>query len=228
MPALALLAHGAGSCPETALRLLGPAVPEGVEIRAVDARGTVEEVVARLAAQAHGREVALAGGISLGAHAAAIWSARGGVTRELLLVMPAWTGPPGDVSALTAATADDVRVLGIDRVLARVTDLVAGDDWVLDELRRGWRTYDDALLDTTLRAAASSPGPTPAELARITARTAVVALADDPLHPAAVAHRWAGSVPGAAIAVVGRHEPALDRGALGRAGRCLLDALEKP
>jgi pimeloyl-ACP methyl ester carboxylesterase len=221
--ALALLAHGAGSCPATALRLLGAAVPDGVDVQAVDARGTVDEVVDRLATQARGRDVALVAGISLGAHAAALWSSRGGLTRELLLALPAWTGPPGDVAAFTASTADDIEAFGIERVLARVTSLGA-DDWVVDELARGWRTYDDLLLATTLRAAASSPGPTSEELTRITAPTAVIALDDDPLHPLAVAQHWAITVPGAQLAVVGRHAPAGDRGALGRAARGLLDA----
>ena len=72
---IALLAHGAGSCPETALRLLGPAVPDGVEARAVDSRGTVDDVVACLDAAAAGHEVVLVGGVSLGAAAAALWSA---------------------------------------------------------------------------------------------------------------------------------------------------------
>ena len=225
MPALALLAHGAGSCPATALRLLGPAVPVGVEIRAIDARGTVDDVVARMETEARGRDVALVAGISLGAHAAALWSSRGGRTRELLLAMPAWTGAVGDVAALTAATADDIEAFGIERVLARVT-AVGGDDWVVDELGQGWRTYDDILLAATLRAAASSPGPTRDELARIAAPTVVVALDDDPLHPLAVARDWAAAVPGADLAVVGRHEPARDRGALGRAGRAVLDVRE--
>ncbi len=224
MPALALLAHGAGSCPETALRLLGPAIPDGVEAVGVDARGTVEDVVARLAARAQGREVALVAGISLGAHAAALWSARGGAAHQLLLVMPAWTGDAGDVASLTAATAYDVEAFGRERVLARVTTMADEDDWIIDELARGWRTYDDALLAATLRAAATSPGPTPGDLERITTRTAVVALGGDPLHPEQVARHWAGVVPGATLAVVGRHEPARDRGALGRAGRRLLDA----
>jgi pimeloyl-ACP methyl ester carboxylesterase len=226
VPALALLAHGAGSCPETALRLLAPAVPEGAEARAIDARGTVDDVVARLRRAARGRDVALAGGISLGAHAVALWAAHGGAPRELVLAMPAWTGVPEQVAALTAATAGDVETTGIERVLDRVSSVAADGDWVLDELRRGWRTYDDVLLAATLRAAASSPGPTPEELARITAPTAVIALADDPLHPVDVARLWARCIPDAGLAVVGRHDPALDRGALGRAGRHVLDPAE--
>ena len=120
--------------------------------------------------------------------------------------MPAWTGRPDDVAALTAATARDVEAFGIERVLAGITAVADPDDWVLDELARGWRTYDDGLLAATLRSAASSPGPTPESLARVTARTAVVALADDPLHPVDVARCWAAAVPGARFGVVGRHE----------------------
>ena len=227
MSRIALLAHGAGSCPETALRLLGPAVPDGVLPVAIDARGTVADVVARLDDAVRGHDVVLVGGVSLGAHAAALWSSATGSSSDLLLVMPAWSGEPDDVAALTAATADDVETFGIDRVLATITAL-ARDDWVLDELRRGWRTYDDVLLAATLRAAASSPGPTPEALSAITAPTAVVALDDDPLHPADVARSWAALVPGARLAVVGRHTPKDERGVLGRTGRRLLDAAVNP
>jgi pimeloyl-ACP methyl ester carboxylesterase len=221
--ALALLAHGAGSCPETAVRLLGPAVPAGVDVRAVDSRGTVDEVVAELARAAAGHEVALVGGISLGAHAAALWASRGGATVELVLAMPAWTGPPDEVAALTAASADDVGTIGVARLLARISSVADPDDWVLDELRRGWTRYDDDLLARTLRSAATSPGPTVRELGRIGARTVVVALDDDPLHPLEVARRWSAAIPGAGLAVVARDAPRTDRGALGRAARRLLD-----
>jgi pimeloyl-ACP methyl ester carboxylesterase len=224
VPTVALLAHGAGSCPETALRLLGPAVPAGVEAQTVDARGTVEEVVARIDDAARGRHVALVAGVSLGAHAAALWSAHGGRTGELLLVMPAWSGPPGTLAALTASAAHDVETLGIRGALAGVAAAAEAGDWILDELHRGWTTYDAARLATTLRAAASSAGPTPEALALITARTAVVALADDPLHPLRVARSWARGIPGARLAVVARRAPDEDRGALGVAGRRLLDA----
>jgi pimeloyl-ACP methyl ester carboxylesterase len=202
-------------------------VPDGVEAHAIDARGTVDDVVARLDQAARGHDVVLVGGVSLGAHAAALWSSATGAGSEVLLVMPAWSGGPDDVAALTAATADDVETFGIDRVLATITAL-AGDDWVLDELSRGWRTYDDVLLAATLRAAARSPGPTRKALAAITAPTAVVALDDDPLHPADVARSWAALVPGARLAVVGRHAPRHDRGVLGRTGRRLLDAAGTP
>ena len=50
---------------------------------------------------------------------------------------------------------------------------------MVDALHRGWAAYDDdEALAGALDAAASSPGPTLDDLARITAPTAVVALAD--------------------------------------------------
>jgi hypothetical protein len=45
----------------------------------------------------------------------------------------------------------------------------------------------------------------------------VVALADDPLHPAGIATDWAALLPRATLRTVGRHAPARDRGALGAA-----------
>jgi len=223
MAAVALLLHGAGSCPETARRLLGPAVPDGAQPVALQARGSVEDAVAALEAAASGRQVALVAGVSLGAHAAALWAARGGTADMLVLAMPAWTGGPGPVAALTASSAEEVRRRGRVALLAQVAAR-APHDWVVDELRRGWATYDDDALASALEVAASSTGPTLDELARVRSRTAVVALADDPLHPEGVARGWARAVPGARLAVVGRHEPAADRGALGRAGTALLAA----
>ena len=220
---IALLAHGAGSCPGSALRLLGPAVPHGVAVVAIDARGTMTDVVDRLRAAATGHDVVLAAGVSLGAHAVATWSALGGRAAELLLALPAWTGSPGDVAALTASSAADVRVRGRVGVLAGVAASAPGD-WVVDELRRCWAEQDDGELADALDAAATSAAPEPSDLARIRASTVVVALADDPLHPVSVARSWAEAIPGARLVVVARHEPGRDRGALGRAGRAVLDA----
>lgn len=225
MAPVALLAHGAGSAPVTVLRLLSPAVPTGVRTLALDARGSVDDVVARIAAAAEDEHVVLAAGVSLGAHAVALWAARGGRAGSLLLAMPAWSGPPAEVAALTAATADAVARRGADAVLAEVRATAAPEDWVVEELAAGWAAYDDDALAAALRAAAASPGPTPDELATIAAPTAVVALADDPLHPEALATAWAAAVPGARLAVVGRQAPTRDRGALGRAGRAVLDGL---
>ena len=56
----------------------------------------------------------------------------------------------------------------------------------------------------------------------------MVALADDPLHPEAVAHEWAAAIPEAALATVARHAPARDIGVLGLAGRGALEQLRRP
>lgn len=190
----------------------------------VDARGHVEDVVARLADHAAHAHVVLAAGVSLGAHAVALWAARGGRADSLVLAMPAWTGPAGPVAGLTAATAAEVRARGSAAVLAGLRAAAAGD-WVVDELARGWAEYDDDALAAALEAAAASPGPTLDELGGVDVPAAVVALADDPLHPAEVAAAWAAALPHAALTVVARGAPGPDRGALGRAARAALGRL---
>jgi hypothetical protein len=228
---LTLLLHGAGSCPETAYDLLSPVVAPGSRAETVDARGSVDAVATRLAdtvlgREQEGHEVVRVAGISLGAHAAALWAARSATDVELVLVMPAWTGEPGPVAAATLSAADEVERLGSRTVLARLrTDPSTAHDWVLDELERGWSGYDDSTLVTTLRAAGTSPGPTLDELRSIIAPAAVVGLADDPLHPEQVARDWASVLPLGRLTVVARTAPATDRGALGRAAAQVLTRL---
>lgn len=226
-PPVALLVHGSGSAPDAARRLLGAAAPGWVH-EAPYARGTLEDVVATIRSAvgrvgASGRTVDLVGGISLGAHAVAHWAAeQPGMAPDLVLAMPAWSGEPDGVAALTAASADEIERDGVGGILARL-QAVAGHDWVVDELVRSWSDADPQALAASLRAAAASAAPTLDELARIRARTVVVALADDPLHPAAVAQAWADAIPRARLVVVPRDAPGTDRGALGRAARAVLD-----
>jgi pimeloyl-ACP methyl ester carboxylesterase len=214
---VAVLLHGAGSCPQTARRLLATAAPPDAEVIAPTWRGTVDDALAALEHAVDGRRVALVGGISLGAHATALWAARTRSEVPLVLAMPAWTGAPDDVAAATLASADDVARRGSAAVLADLAaDPVTARDWVLDELARGWSTYDDDALATGLRLAARSAAPGVSDLARLAGPVAVVALADDPLHPEGVARRWAAAAPRARIMVVPRDAPSDDRGLLGR------------
>jgi hypothetical protein len=215
---IALLAHGAGSSPGTVLRLLAAAVPPGVRPVAVDARGSVDDVVRRLHAAAVGSDVVLAAGISLGAHAVAAWALDGGRCEALLIVMPAWTGEPDGIAGLTSSTAVAVETRGRGAVLAEIM-ASAPDDWVVRELADGWATYTDDELAATLRAAAGSPAPSLDDLARLEPAVAVVALADDPLHPEAVARDWAAATNRSALETVARQAPAQDVNALGLAGR---------
>ncbi len=230
---VALLLHGAGSSPQVVAQLLAEAVPRGARIVAPALHGTTESTVRLLDALAADaipdrgdRRIGLVAGISLGAHAAALWAARSGRDVPLGLVMPAWTGAPDDAARATASSAALLRARGRARVLAdlRVVPGTA-DDWVVDALGRGWAAYDDdEALAGALDAAASSPGPTLDDLARITAPTAVVALADDPLHPESVARDWVAALPRGVLVVVARAAVSSDPDALGRAVRRGLEA----
>lgn len=226
-PPVAVLLHGAGSTPDAARRLLGDAAP-GWTLVAPEARGTLDDVVATLAAsvariEASGRTVGLVGGISLGAHAVARWATeQPGGTPDLVLAMPAWTGRPDGIAALTAATADEIERDGTAALLARVV-AESGDDWVAYELVRAWEHADRHELARTLRAAATSAAPTLDELATIRARAVVVALLDDPLHPEQVARDWAAAIPGARLVPLPRNPRA--RGELGGVAGAVLRRL---
>ena len=170
---------------------------------------------------------AVAGGVSLGAHAVARWAAqRPGGADGLLLVMPAWTGAADGVAAVSGATADELDADGPEAVLARLRAIPAGDAaWVVAELDRAWRHRGRMTLVAELRGVAASPGPTDDELARIDVPAGLVALRDDPLHPEAVARHWRSVLPDAALETVGHASVAADRAALGGAALRALAAI---
>lgn len=168
---------------------------------------------------------ALVGGVSLGAHAAVRWAAsRPGSTGGLLLVMPAWTGPPDGVAAVSGSTAADLDAHGVEQVVARLRDIPDGVGWVLEELSRAWRHRGRTALVDELRGVAASPGPTETELAAVTVPCGVVALREDPLHPEYVARRWVAALPRAALETVGHAAVAADRQVLGIAALRALSA----
>ena len=164
---------------------------------------------------------ALLGGVSLGAHLVARWAgANGRESSGLLLVMPAWTGPPGAVAAVSAATATDVERDGVAATLTRIRSGVAPEgpgSWVVDELAAAWPRYPDAELAAVLRSTASSDGPELATLAGLDLPCGVVALTDDPLHPAAVASEWAGALPAGSLVRTDLATVGADRSTLGAA-----------
>ena len=84
-----LLAHGAGSSPDVVRRLLAPCLPSGAAVLAPPLRHGADESARVLRAAARGRDVVLAGGISLGAHALALAAADDGLDWPLVLAMPA-------------------------------------------------------------------------------------------------------------------------------------------
>ena len=186
----------------------GPLSGEGWTVTAVDDRsGAVEQVQAAVAASVRRTGARLAGGVSLGAHAVARWaaSAAGAASgiEGLLLVLPAWTGPPGAVAALSALAAGEVDRLGPDAVVRSVDD----GSWVGTELAAAWPTYGSGLA-AALRATAGSPGPTlDGARADRRCRWGWWGFVGDPFHPVEVAREWCEALPRAALVELEQDAP---------------------
>jgi pimeloyl-ACP methyl ester carboxylesterase len=199
-----VVAHGAGSSPDVAQRAFPGAVSfwlagHGGTSPAADDGATDRRALASLVAREQSSFVA---GISYGAHQVARWAAAGlpPQVARLALVMPAWTGSPGPTAAATAAQADEFARVGIDAALRRITNDHPG--WVADALAASWPLHDREGIVAALHTVASSTAPSEGELASIGVPTTIVALADDPLHPAAVAQAWAELIPRSRLLVV--------------------------
>ena len=225
-----ILAHGAGSSAEFLARAF-PASACRAETRYLDERTGSVETTARLIAQQVAAvrsryRCVVVGGVSIGAHAAALAAAgsRPGAIDGCVLALPGWTGPAVE-SNPTAAAAAQVAALGPERVLAHLlADPALGGDWVVEELRQAWA--DRPTLVGELAAAARGTAPTPAQLRHLPMPALVIALAEDPMHPVAVASAWRDLIPGAALAVVGRQQPGPDRAVFGRTVGRWLDGLD--
>jgi pimeloyl-ACP methyl ester carboxylesterase len=219
----AVILPGSASTGEFAARALGPALAAlGLATVSADpaALGDPDAQLGALDAAVREWDPVLVGGVSLGAHLAARWAAgrSPGRVAGLLLVMPAWTGEPGPVAAASAAAAGEVERAGIGPVLARIAAGAAPESaWVAAELASAWPRYSPGALVSALRATAASRGPSPTELAAIRVPCGIVALRDDPLHPAAVAREWAATIRVAALTETGLAAAGADRATLGRA-----------
>lgn len=218
----AILLPGAGSSADFVRRAFAGVVGNR-EVRVLtqpagDSLGLAEMIDATVAElSAGGWSTEVVAGVSLGAHAAATWAARS-QTRDvdLLLVMPAWTGSPGVIAAATAAAAQRLEDAGVAAELARIRR-ESPEDWVVAELMRAWPRWSEVELVAALRATAESPAPTDADLARILARTGIVGLRSDPLHPHQTAAHWSAAIPLSGLAILDRTAPAGDVAILGRA-----------
>jgi pimeloyl-ACP methyl ester carboxylesterase len=227
----AVVAHGAGSSGDFARRAFGPALLDAgwrlasYDLRSHGASAAVQDGdrlrmpdhVADLLLVARSVDATVLGGVSMGAHAAVFAAAAEPevATDGLLLALPAWTGRPDVVAAANAAQAGELRRLGTAACLERICRDHPG--WVADELATAWPTHDRDAFAAMLDALAASDGPTPELLAGLEVPVGMVALADDPMHPAAVAEVWATSLPHAVAAVLPFDGPAADRRVIGDA-----------
>lgn len=228
----ALIAHGAGSSGDFVRRAFGPPLrASGWRLASYDLRGhgastpvtdesalTIDRHVADMLALARQTGATLLGGVSMGAHAAVLASldpaAPPGLA-GLLLTLPAWTGEPDLVATANAVQAAELRAVGTATVLERVCRDHPG--WVADELAASWPQHDVAAFSAVLTALARSPGPTEAQLAQVPVPVGVVALDDDPMHPASVAELWSRRIPHAGFERLAFEAPAAERAVIGRA-----------
>lgn len=228
-PRCLVLAHGAGSTGEFLARAF-PAVACSADTMYLEDRtGSVARIAAQVlqaaTAQRQRYQRIVVGGVSVGAHAAALAAAAAPeVITGCVLALPAWTGPAPAQTPTTAA-AEEVARVGGEAVLARLrADPRYADDWVVAELQRAWPQRGS--LGAELGTAARCPAPSQALLRRIRQPSLVLALDEDPFHPLAVARSWAGWLPNATLRVIPRQLPAADRSVFGRAVGRWLDSSE--
>ena len=212
-----LLIHGAGSSGRfmrEAFASVGAPQVHALE----DRTGDIAEIISALEAVVDGLpRPRVVVGVSLGAHAAARWAGVAGVGRvdALGLVMPAWTGPPGTVAALSRATAARIRRESVPEALAEITGAAPGG-WALRQLQTDWPRYGSRLAPA-LEAAGRSDGPTLQHLSQITIPCGVVAIQGDPLHPESVARDWVAALPNGHLVTLDQAAPAADLCIIGAA-----------
>src|SRR5512144_1460770 len=124
-----VLAHGAGSSADFALRVFAPLPGRLVayDLRGHGASTPIREKsllsldahvvdLATVAAAVSARAVA---GLSLGGHAAARWAA-GRDLDAVVIGMPGWLGPPDAVAAANARQAAELADMGTEAALRRI------------------------------------------------------------------------------------------------------------
>lgn len=220
-----ILIAGSGSTAEFLARAFGPAAAYYgliLHLYAVRSTDPLEDGFEFFDALQPGpRDVV--GGVSVGAHLGARWLAtRHAGNRAapgLLAAMPAWTGAPGPVAAVTADSANQLRSADIQQVIGRLraearrTGATA-QQWVVDELAAAWPTYGEQLADV-LEACGRSAGPSAADLRAVVGRSVVLALTDDPMHPLSTARTWVACLGQASLRTMAGAQMGADRASLG-------------
>jgi len=226
-----LLAHGAGSSADFLQRAF-PAARCAAEVHPLEDRtGSSRQMARRLAEQTASLrqwyDQVFLGGVSIGAHAAALAGLRlGDAVDGYIFVMPGWIGPV-DPAGPTARAASEIAAVGAGAVLHRLaSDPATQSDWVNEELVRAW-SHRPSLASELARAAAES-APGPGDLAALRGPCLVLGLDEDPVHPLAVARRWSELLQNSHLTVLSRQAPAQDRGVFGSAVGRWLGSLSAP
>jgi pimeloyl-ACP methyl ester carboxylesterase len=165
------------------------------------------------------------GGVSIGAAVAAAWALQHpDRTVAVLAALPAWTGAPGSAPAAAAArhTAHQLRRVGL--VAATTQMRTSSPPWLAEELTRSWRKQWPHLPDA-MEEAAAYIAPSRAQLHRLTAPMAIVAAADDPVHPLDIGLEWAAAAPHTALRTVTLDQMGAEPTVLGSACLAALAAI---
>lgn len=213
LPWRILLVHGAGSTATTAQALFEPLLAasirgswwvESLEDRTGDVEQVARQVSEWLALSHDTTARRMIAGISLGAHAAILGCALPGSRTSadcVIAALPAWMGAPDETAALTEAAGLDIAANGIPRTLDRIAAEAPQDRaWVVQALARDWPVYTEPGLADALRTAACGGAPAESDLRTCARPVLILAIDDDPLHPAAVARTWARHLPDATVA----------------------------
>ncbi|GAA2049857.1 alpha/beta hydrolase [Williamsia deligens] len=212
---------GAGSDGHYARRAFGPLADAlGVPLVAVDPgpAGIVATCLEALDAAARSGPV-IAAGVSIGGCVAVHWGARAGTDcAAVVAAAPPWAagGSAASPAPAAAAALTTVALLEDEGLDAALAALRAGaPPWLADELTRSWTALGPHLT-AHLREAATTVIPSSEDLARLAAPTALIAIADDPVHPAAVAQEWARQVHTGSMGTISFEEWAADPGTISR------------
>lgn len=221
-PAVVVALPGTGSDAHFARRAFEPAcTARGLELIAVDPEpGAV--IAGYLAAldTAAARGPVLAAGISLGAAVAVEWAGRraAGEVAGVIAALPAWTGSdtahcPATLSA--SVTAAQLRAEGLEPVVTRMR--ASSPRWLAEALTRSWRSQWPG-LPGALEEAAQYKWPEASLFDTLPVPLAVIAAADDPVHPVAVGREWARRAPRSMITEITLDELGADPAVVGRLG----------
>lgn len=217
-PSALVALPGTGSDADYARRAFAPAAQTlGVELIAVDpAVDGIEAGYRRAldAAAARHRHLLVAG-VSIGACVGLDWAVDHKRCVGVFAALPPWLDSARDAPASHSArvTAELIDRRGLDGAIA---DMVATSPaWLGAELGRSWSAIGPALR-THLDEAAGMTVPTRARVAALRVPLIIAAAVDDPIHPIAVARRWAECAPEAVLRSVTLEQWGADAAILGR------------